>query len=160
MGIKHFETDALGNLPAATDVSVVLRDGDEGALHAVWNTFHHSRYLRDVLAKIATGEIDTADYETDVETYTRFELAQIAEVSALQALRANRRLVELLTGRRWSVMQYAREAGASWAAIGDALEMTKQGAIDWYRRKIDAQEQYVPEFHDASRARAVLGGAE
>ena len=156
MGIQHFETDALGHLPAATDVAAVLRDGDETALHAVWKTFHHRRILVDTLAKIRAGEIDPADYEVDVETHTRFELAMLAEVSALQALSANRRLVDLLTGRRWSVMQYAREAGASWAAIGEALEMTKQAALDWYKRKITAQEQYVPDFHDAPRARAVL----
>jgi hypothetical protein len=33
-------------------------------------------------------------------------------------------------------MQAAREAGASWSEIGAALGMSKQGAQDWYRRKI------------------------
>jgi hypothetical protein len=35
--------------------------------------------------------------------------------------------------------------------------MSKQGAQDWYRRKIEAQEQYVGDLHDAERARAALG---
>lgn len=156
MRTQHFELDARGYLPAATDVVAVLREGDEAALHSVWNTFHYRRILVDTLARIGSGEIDPADYEGDVEAYTRFELAQLAEVSALQALRANGRLVGLLTGRRWSVMQFAREAGASWSAIGEALEMTKQAAIDWYRRKMDGQAMYESEAHDTAQARAVL----
>lgn len=84
-------------------------------------------------------------------------LAKLSEVTPLEALEANRRLVGLLTGRRWYVMQAAREAGATWLAIGEALGMTKQGAQDWYRRTIAEQERHVPEYHDADRARAALG---
>jgi hypothetical protein len=54
------------------------------------------------------------------------------------------------------VMQAAREAGASWSQIGASLGMTKQGAQDWYRRKIADQEQYVGDLHDADRARAAV----
>jgi hypothetical protein len=85
------------------------------------------------------------------------ELAKRPEVSPLEALEANRVLVELLTGRRWLVMQAAREAGSSWTEIGTALGRSKQGAQDWYRRKIDHQARYVPDFHDATRAEAVAG---
>jgi hypothetical protein len=53
-------------------------------------------------------------------------------------------------------MQAAREAGKTWDEIGSALGMSRQGAQDWYRRKIANQERYVPEFYDAERARAVL----
>lgn len=67
---------------------------------------------------------------------------------------------ELLTGRRWPVMQEAREAGDSWTAIGDALGVTKQGAMDWYKRKITQQEKYVGQFHDTVRARAVLDAGD
>jgi hypothetical protein len=48
-------------------------------------------------------------------------LAQVSEVAALEALRANAKAVELLTGRRWYVMKSAREGGATWAQIGEAL---------------------------------------
>jgi hypothetical protein len=34
--------------------------------------------------------------------------------------------------------------------------MTRQGAHDWYRRKIALQEQHAGDFHDADRARAAL----
>lgn len=153
--MTFFETTDFGHLPAGTDIGAVLRDGDEAALHAVWNTFQHIRFTRETLAKLEAGEIKP-DPKVDLEAYWHAEIDQLADVTALQALQANRRLVNMLTGRRWSVMQYAREAGASWSAIGEALDMTKQGALDWYKRKIAAQEKYVPDFHDAARARAAL----
>ena len=82
-------------------------------------------------------------------------LADLPEVDALDALEANRQLIELLTGRRWYVMREAREEGRSWSEIGAALGMSKQGAQDWYRRKIAEQERHVgdlgtelqPELH-------------
>lgn len=83
-------------------------------------------------------------------------LAQLPEVTALDALRANVRAVDLLTARRWYVMESAREAGATWSQIGEALGITKQAAHDFYRRKIEEQETYVPDLHDAAGARAVL----
>src|SRR4051794_36107671 len=67
-------------------------------------------------------------------------------MTAVDALKANRCLVDLLVGRRWAVMQDAREAGATWDEIGEALGMSKQGANDWYRRKIAEREQLVPDF--------------
>jgi hypothetical protein len=76
-------------------------------------------------------------------------LAELPEVSAVQALEADRKLVELLIGRRWMAMQDAREADATWADIGEALGMSRQAAWDWYQRKIEQQERHVPDFHDA-----------
>lgn len=54
------------------------------------------------------------------------------------------------------MLRAAREAGASRAEISAALGMSKQGAQDWYRRKIADQERYVGVLHDGKRARAVL----
>ncbi|MGW5317860.1 hypothetical protein [Nocardia thailandica] len=147
---------ATGYLTAGADVDAIVREGDEDALHAVWRTYNGIRFLRDRL--LPALEADPS--ELVALRGTRDDLAEMAEVTSLQALTANRRLVELLTGRRWMTMQAAREDGQSWAAIGDALGITKQGAIDWYRRKIADQEQFVPDFHDTARARAVLDGAE
>jgi hypothetical protein len=117
---------------------------DETALLEVWQTFGSLLRWQQALEK-----------GTDQETAER-ALAELPEVSALDALEANRQLIELLIGRRWYVMQAAREAGASWSQIGASLGMTKQGAQDWYRRKIADQEQYVGDLHDADRARAAV----
>lgn len=81
-------------------------------------------------------------------------LDELPAVSALEALAANRAAVELLVGRRWYVMRDAREAGATWDQIGEALGITKQGAQDYYARKIAEQEKYVGDLHHAARARA------
>jgi hypothetical protein len=41
-------------------------------------------------------------------------------------------------------MQDAREAGATWDEIGEAVGMSRQGAYDWYKRKITGRERLVP----------------
>ncbi|MCC3318450.1 hypothetical protein [Nocardia africana] len=156
MGIQYFETDSLGYLPAGTDISAVLADGDVRALIAVWHTYSSIKLYRSGLAKIDQGESRGDDPE-GTRAVLESGLAKIAEVTPVQALEANRRLVDLLTGYRWFVMRDAREAGDSWTSIGEALDMSKQGALDWYKRKIAFQEEFVPDFHDTDRARAVLG---
>ncbi|MDN5917375.1 MAG: hypothetical protein L0I76_20135 [Pseudonocardia sp.] len=83
------------------------------------------------------------------------EGAQLPADSALNALAANRRVVDLLTERRWVVMRDAREAGASWAQIGEALGMTRQGATDTYRRAI-ANRAKVDVEHQTERAERAL----
>jgi hypothetical protein len=155
MGFQSFKTTASGALPAGTDLDAVLRDGNERALVAAWDTYH-IRALRGRLLP----EYDADPDKADLAAFVRRELAELAEVNELQALTANRRLVELLTGHRWITIEAAREAGASWSAIGEALGMTKQGAIDWYKRKIADQEKYAGKFHDTDRARAVVDEQE
>ncbi|GAB4590388.1 hypothetical protein [Nocardia sp. IFM 10818] len=157
MGYPHFETTDQGFLPAGTDIAAVLRDGDERPLHAVWNTYNHRQFLRTVIERAGRGDTEQERQRSaDALPSLLAEIDALAEVTALQALQANRRMVELLTGRRWMLMLDARETGESWTAIGAALGMSKQGALDWYKRKIADQEKYVGKFHDADRARAVV----
>lgn len=79
------------------------------------------------------------DTTTDAAGVQR-ALDELPEVDALDALAANAALVSLLTGHRWFVMRDAREDGATWEEIGAALGMTKQGAQDFYRRRIEEYE--------------------
>jgi hypothetical protein len=129
-------------------VPEVLEGGaDVPDLIRIWEDFNSGETWREVAAKNrGNGHAETAARA----------LAQLPEVTALDALRANTRAVDLLTGRRWYVMKSAREAGATWAQIGEALGMTKQAAHDFYRRKIEEQQKYLPDLHDAPGARAVL----
>jgi len=83
-------------------------------------------------------------------------LAKLPGVAGLDALRVSRRLVELLTGARWHMMRQAREEGASWSDIGQALDMTRQAAHDFYRRKTDQQDQHAADSHHVTSSRAVL----
>ena len=67
----------------------------------------------DVLRRaIATGDDEHVRVAADV-------VADLPPVSALQAPEADRRLVGLLTGRPWIVMQQARESAheADWPAL-------------------------------------------
>src|SRR5215212_6718208 len=122
----------------------IHESNDESALLGVWRAFGSRLTWQRAIER--GGDPQVAERA----------LGELPEVSALDALEANRQLVDFLIGRRWFVMQAAREAGASWAQIGAALGMSKQGAGDWYRRKIADQEKYVPDVHDADRARAAL----
>jgi hypothetical protein len=84
-------------------------------------------------------------------------LAQLPDVGVLDSIRAGAELVRRINGRRWLDIQQAREEGRSWAEIGAALGMSKQAAWELYRTAIEHQEHYVPDLHDADRARAALG---
>ena len=112
---------------------------------------------RNWKAKCASchGAEGKADTEQGQQTAQQ-TLDALPGVTALQALTANAQLVELLVGRRWYVIQAAGEAGASWDDVGVALGMSGQAAEDWYRDKIAHREQYVPDLHDATRARQAL----
>ena len=128
-------------------VEETLAAGDVRDLIGVWDDFNSAETWREVAAKTAGTEHAVTSARA---------LAQLPETTALDALRANVRAVDLLTARRWYVMKSAREAGATWSQIGEALGITKQAAHDFYRRKIEEQETYVPDLHDAAGARAVL----
>jgi hypothetical protein len=85
-------------------------------------------------------------------------LADLPGVTGLEALRASRRVVELLTTARWHMIRQAREEGSSWSQVGGALGMSKQAAYDFYRRKLDQQDESTdPETHSTARSRAALG---
>ena len=130
----------------AWSVEEALKSGDVHELIRVWEDFNRGETWREMSA---TGNGQAR------EAAGRF-IAEVSEVAALEALRANARAVELLTARRWYVMKSARETGATWGQIGEALGITKQAAHDFYRRKIEEQEKYLPDLHDAAAARAVL----
>ena len=95
----------------------------------------------------------------DGAAVARRALANYQAVSALDGLRANERIVSLLTGWRFQAMRQAREEGHSWSEIGAALNMSKQAAWESYNRTIENQERYVPDLFqpaDAQRYRAQL----
>jgi Homeodomain-like domain-containing protein len=117
---------------------------DTQELLSIWNTHEQRSTWREVTRR--GGDKDVAQRVLD----------DLPAVSALDALAANRELVELLTARRWYVIRDAREAGASWSDIGKALGTSKQAAQDWYRRRIAEQAEHVGDLHDAARARQAL----
>ena len=127
-----------------------LLDGDEPELFDLWRLAGRRGCWDDVLRRAtATGNEELARVAADV-------LAGLPPVSALQALEANRRLVALLTGRRWVVIQHAREQGCSWRQIAAALDVPVDAARGWFVTKIESQQRHCPDLHDQARARAAL----
>ncbi len=101
---------------------VVLAEGDERALHAVWSTYHHRRTARAVLDAIDEGGTSLGSSPDDAAAAVAM-LQEHALITPARALEANRRLVAALTGNRWQVISDARAGGDSWSAIGSALDL-------------------------------------
>jgi hypothetical protein len=57
----------------------------------------------------------------------------------LEALAANRELVDLLTGWRWGAMRQAREQGRGWHEIGQALDVEADKARSAFLERLDRQ---------------------
>ncbi len=57
----------------------------------------------------------------------------------LEALAANRELVNRLTGWRWNAVQEAREQGRGWHEIGEALDVKPKEARSAYLERLDRQ---------------------
>lgn len=139
------------------DVDEVLSSPNLTQLLELWNAAGDRRMWTKVLTEsTAAGNDQTADTARTART-ARTALAELGETSALDSLRANLRIVSLLTGWRWIAMQQAREEGATWDQIGDALGMTRQAAWEWFKRHIEEQEDYSPGNRDVGHGRAVLG---
>ncbi len=98
------------------------------------------------------------DAKPETRALAERKLAELESATGLDALGANVELVKLLTGWQWQAIKSAREDGATWEQIGHVLGTSKQGALNAYTRAIEHQEKYVPDFHVAVAARAVLGG--
>jgi hypothetical protein len=64
----------------------------------------------------------------------------------LEALAANREVVEQLVGWRWAAMREAREQGHGWAEIGAALGVDAEQARQIYLERVQ-QQQRVHETH-------------
>jgi predicted DNA-binding protein YlxM (UPF0122 family) len=112
-----------------------------------------------LLALVDLWHQSTEQRTADSAAVARRALVNTQAVSALDGLRANERIVNLLTGRRWHAMRRAREEGHSWSEIGAALNMSKQAAWESYKRAIEHQERYVPDLFkptDSERYRAQL----
>lgn len=104
-----------GHLAAGADVDQLLAGHPtEQVLLAVWRTYTLRAHLRP----------DTRLYRTT------------AEVTACQALLAERLLRVRLDHHRLTMVRDARADGASWATIGRALGMSRQSAHEAYHARI------------------------
>ncbi len=135
-------SDALPQTPIRENPS--LRE-----LFRIYETQIEQRFDRAAIARYTAEGRDIPVWAT--------ESAAAEQVSTLDALQAGDRIAKLLNGWRWQLMRQAREEGRSWSEIGAALDMTKQGAFEYYRNAVDRQEQYAPQYSDVAAARKVQG---
>lgn len=68
-------------------------------------------------------------------------LAELPQISALEALQANADLVNVLSIQRFIAMQDAREQGISLEQIGKALGISRQSAWEFFQRKLAGQQR-------------------
>jgi hypothetical protein len=59
----------------------------------------------------------------------------------LQALAANREVVDRLVGWRWGAMREAREQGHGWAEVGAALGVDAEQARRFYLERVQAKQR-------------------
>jgi hypothetical protein len=71
----------------------------------------------------------------------------------LDALAANRELVDQLVGWRWLAVRRARQDGHAWAAVGHALGVTAEQARRDFLDRLERQRQVVE--RDPSLARLI-----
>jgi hypothetical protein len=112
----------LRRLDGATPVANEMSEVDR--LYQLWSTYQAQVAWRDAVA-----------HGADVAVAAQ-ALIGLPEVSVLEALDANRRLVDMLLQRRRDAVSAARKDGSSWAAIGAALGTSKQRAYAWYHHRI------------------------
>jgi hypothetical protein len=134
----------------AGSIEQALSGGDVHKRLRVWEDFNRAETWREVSAT-GSGQARVAAAQF---------LAKVSEVAALEVLRANVKAVELLTARRRYVIKSAREAGATWTQIGDALGITKQPAHHFYPTEDRRAGKYLPDLHDGGAAYAVLKEAK
>ncbi|MBF6370298.1 hypothetical protein IU469_32010 [Nocardia puris] len=149
---QRFTLTDQGLLPTGTDVAAVLAEGDERALHAVWNTYHHRRTARDVLDAIDEGDFSSGCTFPDDAHAADAALREHPVVTPAQALEANRRLVAALTGNRWQVISDARAGGDSWSAIGSALDLPNTDEQQWFTRKTREHAEHSHNRREVDRA--------
>jgi hypothetical protein len=69
----------------------------------------------------------------------------------LQALAANREVIDQLVGWRWQVMREAREYGHGWAEIGAALGADLEQARGFYLERVQRQQRVHEAYPDLRR---------
>jgi hypothetical protein len=110
-----------------------------------WEAWSMANTMRSALA--------TAREQGDHETLARFERYPewTQGPGPLEALRANREVVDLMTGWQWQAMRDARERGHGWREIGAALQVDGDQAKRDYLKTVDQQRRAGERDPDLAR---------
>ena len=135
--------DSLAPLPADADIDRLLDNAPLAELAGIIQTHAEREAIRHSLERLEDEGRPDGELYSDQLTSTVGEMRGIyqryldehAPVTALQSLRASHLATAQLTATRYRAICAARAAGESWSAIGAALDMSKQGAQDWYNKR-------------------------
>jgi hypothetical protein len=119
-----------------------------GELLTTWQQWsERDLIIRAVPEYQAAGDSKTAAVLTGV-------LADLPVISPVQALAANAELTGLLSGWQWHATRAAREQGAGWEQIAQALGTTARQARADYLTRVERAERHAPAFTDTAAYRA------
>ncbi|MBF6191340.1 hypothetical protein U3653_23025 [Nocardia sp. CDC186] len=144
---EELELTADDCIPRGVDVDEVIAEGWERDLTAVWRTYHaHAAALGLDPNSDEPLQVSPEITVTEGEFQRRLaeKNAEYAPVTAIQALTANARLVDLLLDFRWVAVNDALNDGKSWTDIAAVLGTTEQSVLEWYtshRRAASALEK-------------------
>lgn len=110
-----------------------------------WDAWSMANTMRKTLQR--AGEVD--DRESLASFAEHPEWTQGPD--ALEALRANQKLVRDLTGWRWEAVREARVQGRGWHEIGQALDVEPKEARSAYLERLDRQRAVAERNPDVSR---------
>jgi hypothetical protein len=105
-----------------------------------WDAWSMANTMRMALEK--------AREQGDQDTLARFDRYPewTQGPGPLEALRANRELVDDLTGWRWLAMREAREHGHGWGEIARTLRQSADQARGFYLDKVEGQRRLAQEI--------------
>ena len=104
-------------------------------------------------AKTMRLALNKARERGDQETLARFERYPewTQGPGPLEALRANREVVQTMTGWQWQAMREAREQGHGWREIGAAVQVDADRAKRDYLERVDRQRDLSERDPDLAR---------
>jgi hypothetical protein len=110
-----------------------------------WEAWSMANTMRQALQRAR----EVGDHKTlaDFQRYPQWTQGP----DALEALAANRELVNLLTSWRWAVMRQAREQGRGWHEIGQALDVERDEARGAFLERLDQQRTVAARDPDVGR---------
>ncbi|HSV67107.1 MAG TPA: hypothetical protein VLJ59_14500 [Mycobacteriales bacterium] len=121
-------------------------------LLATWQQWSHTDTLRTTLTN-AQRSGNTSAAQMLAQALDDHE----PHVDALTALAANHELITLLSGWQWHAIRDAREHGATWQQIAQALGTTPEQAHTGYLARIEEAERYASPHNDTTRHRTAAG---
>ena len=116
-------------------------------LWEIWQQTGLADMWRGVLRKSVEAGEDTSVAQDAIES--------VEHQDPLSGLRAGDVLAKRIVGQRWILIRAAREQGASWQQVGDALGISRQAAHQSYVVTIELQKEHLGQQHDTVRSEAV-----